>query len=243
MARARVSTHKGNVTALFLPHHCELFAATPAEISSAVVQKLVGETSMSSSKVLNKEGDKTATKAAPTQQSVRSWSPQQNAPAQPTAPRPKGQIIGGLEFLDLDGIKAAISDVRSDKKENDCMLLLFLVMLTWCKGYFWLMLMMLVHNWDLLVLVLAVLMPLPNIWTIVESFMVWCEQLMKLITTPLSNLPWFNTWVPMSRLWPRPKIPLSRDRFVFDMSLILFSRLHPFSIPPMWNCLLAAFPK
>lgn len=76
----------------------ELFASSISEVTSAAVQKLITDASMSSSKVLGEQKTQTTTTT--------------------TRAKPNTQS-GSFEFVFLDSIKEAIADVRSDATETD----------------------------------------------------------------------------------------------------------------------------
>lgn len=101
--KAKASTHKGNITQLFRPLHVELYATTLSEVSNELVNKLVSEGSMSSSRVLGEE---------------KKFAPATSSPLA----RTKTQISNALEFINVDEIKAAIALVRNSQEVDWAMI-------------------------------------------------------------------------------------------------------------------------
>lgn len=122
MAKAKASTYKGQITALFNPYHIELFADTREQITAEAVNKLITDSSMSASKVVANNANKpqtvyvgsqskvvsTAATASPLQiQSKRSPS------TTTTSPKTSSNASASVLF-DEENVKNALADVRAD---------------------------------------------------------------------------------------------------------------------------------
>jgi len=120
MLKARLGTHFGAVTEMFSPYHVSLDVTHTNEISDDIIMKLITNASGSSVHVLSDEQKPpAAARTSINRVGSGSTAPKgtsTNTAKVPAVPKAQEQVI---KFVDKEGVKADIQDVRSDATSTD----------------------------------------------------------------------------------------------------------------------------
>jgi len=126
--KAKMTTHKGSITALIGQFHNDLNSSNLSELSEEIIMSKVRDASGTAVHVKHKEASAAAPQqvSAPSSSSSSSPAPVEKKPAPAKSSAPKSPSVPSpsiISFADEDSIRAAIKEVRSDTIDTDWLLL------------------------------------------------------------------------------------------------------------------------
>jgi len=123
--KGKMTTHKGSITTLIGQFHNDLNCSNVSELSEDIIMSKVRDASGTAVHVKHKEpsSSQTAASQAPTPSSPSTEAPKKSAPKSSSAKTPSVPSPTVITFVDEDGIRGAIKEVRSDNVDTDWLLL------------------------------------------------------------------------------------------------------------------------